>query len=340
MDIFSTGVLRRVVASLDEPLAFLLNLFFREVQTGDTEDIHFDVDTTKQRITPFVHPMVAGKVVQSKGWATKTFRPAYAKDKRSFKPDAPMKRWIGEQIGGSLSPQARRDLALRRELMDQLEMLTRREEVMASEALRTGKVTVTGEGYDTVVVDFTRSSALTVALTSGAQWSETTATVIDDLETWGDLIQQTSGAVGMDVVMDPLAWRLFRGKDEVKALLDNRRGSASTAEIGPRSGRKARYGGNIGDYDIWIYQDRYIDDAGVEQKMLPDNTVIVSGAQLEGVRAYGAIQDEKAGYTATRFFSKSWLEEDPAVRWLLMQSAPLVVPYRVNASLCATVVAP
>ena len=48
------------------------------------------------------------------------------------------------------------------------------------------------------------------------------------------------------------------------------------------------------------------------------------------------IMDEKAAFKALRYFSKSWLEEDPAVRWLLMQSAPLVVPYRPNASLCAT----
>ena len=37
------------------------------------------------------------------------------------------------------------------------------------------------------------------------------------------------------------------------------------------------------------------------------------------------------------YFSKSWVEEDPAVRYLMLQSAPLVVPYRVNASLCAKV---
>ena len=39
----------------------------------------------------------------------------------------------------------------------------------------------------------------------------------------------------------------------------------------------------------------------------------------------------------TRYFTKSWLEEDPSVRWLLLQSAPLVVPYRPNAVLCATI---
>ncbi|MCV6022339.1 major capsid protein, partial [Escherichia coli] len=35
---------------------------------------------------------------------------------------------------------------------------------------------------------------------------------------------------------------------------------------------------------------------------------------------------------------KSWVNKNPAQRLILMQSAPLVIPSRVNASLCAMVV--
>ena len=35
---------------------------------------------------------------------------------------------------------------------------------------------------------------------------------------------------------------------------------------------------------------------------------------------------------------KSRLKEDPAQRFLMMQSSPIVIPSRVNAALCATVV--
>ncbi|WP_412059071.1 major capsid protein [Bartonella sp. DGB2] len=87
-----------------------------------------------------------------------------------------------------------------------------------------------------------------------------------------------------------------------------------------------------------IYNDRYVDENDQLQKILPDYTVIVaSRTQLEGARCYGAISDEKASYQAQRYFVKSWAEEDPAVRWLLLQSAPLIVPYRPNACLCAKV---
>jgi len=122
---------------------------------------------------------------------------------------------------------------------------------------------------------------------------------------------------------------------EVREL---RRPVAFLLWIGGQGNEKARFIGTIGDFDIWIYNDVYTDDLGNTVPMLPTNTVIVgSPVNVEGTRCYGVIQDEKAAYRAQRYFSKSWLEEDPAVRWLLLQSAPLVVPYRPNACFCATV---
>jgi hypothetical protein len=343
IDIFNTHVLSKVVERLDRPSSFLLDVFFGQEQTEESEEIHFDIDKSKPRLTPFVSPLVAGKVVDDEGFTTKSFKPAYAKDKRRFDPARPFKRSIGEKIGGTLSPQQRLEANLNRTLIKQLENLTRREEVMASEALRTGKVTVSGDEYPTVVVDFQRDAALTVALAGGSRWGETGVSALDNLEDWVALIQEKSGAVGRTVIMDALAWRVFKSDPKVEKLLDIRRIADSTnLSLGPiafgQGGELARYVGTIGDLDFWVYNDRYVDDNDVVQKLLPDYTVLVgSTGQLEGTRCYGAIQDEKAGYRAQRYFSKSWLEEDPAVRWLLLQSAPLIVPYRPNASFCATV---
>lgn len=345
-NIFSTAVLVGVVQALDAPASFLLDTFFPTEQTDDRhEEIHFDVDKSRPRITPFVSPLVAGKVVASQGFETKVFKPAYAKDKRVFMPNGPLRRMIGEAIGGEMTPMQRREARLAFELEDQLRMLTRREEVMASEAMRTGKVTVAGEQYPTTVVDYGRDAALTVTLAGGARWGQAGVKPMDLLEAWAGVVQTKSGAVATNVVMDPKAWALFRVDADVKALLDLRRGGNPTLEIGPmvrgQGAAKARYVGKVGDFDIWVYQDIYVDENNALQQVLPDYTVIVSaGGDLNGVsgvRAYGMIQDEEAQYKATRYFPKSWLEKDPPVRFLLLQSAPLVVPYRVNATLCATV---
>lgn len=336
MDIFSTGVLRRVVAELAPPAPFLLNSFFREEQRETSEEIHFDVDTGKRRIAPFVSPIVAGKVVQSRGFVSKTFKPAYVKDKRVFSPQRALKRTIGERIGGDLDPMQRMQLMLATEMQDQIDMLTRRMEVMAVEALRTGKVTVEGDEYPEVQLDFGRHTDLTKALTTAARWGESGVNPLDDLEAWSLLVSMHSGAAANTVVMDLKAWQLFSASAKVQALLDRFRGND---RLNPTvTGEGGRYMGNIGNFDIWVYVGWYVDPAtGNTTPYLPDYTVIVTGPDLEGSRCFGAILDEEAGIQALPYFAKSWLEKDPGVRYLLMQSAPLVVPYRVNASLCATV---
>lgn len=341
MDIFSTQVLAKVVERLHTPPSFLLDTFFPNVQTSDKEEIFFDVTDSKPRISPFVSPLLPGKVVDSGGYQTKSFKPAYVKDKRRFDVNIPYKRVAGETIGGSLSPAQRYERALATHLKDQLDNLTRREEVMAAEILRTGKVVVSGEGYPAQTVNFGRDEALTKALAGSATWDSSGVNPVDDLEDWAIAIQDKSGVVAKTVVMDPQAWKLFRSNEIVQKYLDIRRGTSNSINIDPQiisESEKARYAGSIGDFAIWVYNDTYIDDKGVTCKLLPEKTVLLGSREgLEGTRCYGAIHDEKANWTANRYFTKSWLEEDPSVRWLLLQSAPLVVPYRPNASMCVTV---
>lgn len=210
MDIFSTNVLAKVVERLHTPSSFLLDTFFPNVQTSDKEEIFFDVTDSKPRISPFVSPLLPGKVVDSGGYQTKSFKPAYVKDKRRFDANIPYKRVAGEIIGGSLSPSQRYERALATTLTDQLENLTRREEVMAAEILRTGQVVVSGDGYPSTTVNFGRDAALTKALTGSATWETAAVNPIEDLEDWADLVQTKSGMIAKTVIMDPEAWKIFR----------------------------------------------------------------------------------------------------------------------------------
>lgn len=339
MDIFDTAVLNGIVDSLKRPQTALLDMFFRDVSVAEEEEIKFDMEDGQRRLAPFVSPLKEGKLVESLGYTTKTFKPAYVKDKRVFDPNKPLKRSIGERIGGSLTPQQRIEANLTRETGDQMQMLQRRFEVMASEALRTGKVTVKGDGYPTVVVDFGRNANHTVALSGATAWGASGVKPMDDIEDWALLVLKNSGAVVSDVIMDTDAWRLFRDNVDITNLLDTRRGNPEAVMdtvVAAKLGMQ--YMGTDGHRRFWVYSDWYVDpDTGTEVPMLPSNTVILASQQVDGVRHFGAIRDEKAGYQAREFFTKSWAIEDPSVRFLLMQSAPLIVPYRPDATFCATV---
>jgi hypothetical protein len=214
-------------------------------------------------------------------------------------------------------------------------MIRRRKEWMAAQVLLTGKVTISGELYQTVQVDFGRDAALD----ESADWSNTsTATPLDDLQDWADLIAEKSGSEAHDVVMDIDTWKKFRNNDQVKQRIKDQR----PLTLPPTIAQEAAFqvGGNfmgaIDGFNIWVYSGRYKDDNGDIQKILPSGTVLLIG-QIMGVKAYGAILDEAAGFQALPYFSKSWIENDPPRRFVMTQSAPLVVPYRPNASLAATI---
>jgi hypothetical protein len=336
MDLFSTNTMLSVVNSLVKPSQFLLNRYFGTIQTEQSEEIHFDVMDKTRRLAPFVSPVVAGQIVNSKGFTTNTFKPAYIKDKRVFDTNRPLKRSAGEQVGGSLDPMNRMRMILANEVIDQVEMIQRRLEVMAAEALRTGALTIVGDNYPTQNVAFGRDSGLTVTLTGAAKWGQTGVKPLDALQDWAQTMLQKSGAMPTDVIMSVDVWKIFRTDADVKAQLAlfNR---STTLVQNAQVEEGGVFMGQIDGFNIYVYSGWYINDSNVETAILPAGTVLMTGSQLQGIQAFGAIRDEAAGFQALPYYPKSWVEDDPSARILLMQSAPLIVPTRVNASFAATV---
>ena len=339
--IFDTNQLVHVVRNLKLPSDFLLKTFFPNVVEFDTEFVSVDVDVGLRRMAPFVSPLVEGKPVEGRKFQTNTFKPAYIKDLRTPDFRRPVLRSIGERIGGSLTPEQRIAANLAFEMEDQVQMVDRRLEWMAAQAMVNGKYTVSGDGFETVLLDFQRDSALTVDISSGGTntpWLTTDHQLASaNIETWAQIVLQKSGRSPTDIVFTTGAYNKFIADTRVQKSVWYDRSGDSTVEFGGGVATGAVYKGIWGSYRLWLYNDWYIDSAGVEQPMIPDNTVILSSGALEGIRAFGAIMDEDFAYGPLAYAPKSWVEKNPSRRHLLMQSAPLVVPSRVNAALSAKV---
>ncbi|MBE0152709.1 major capsid protein [Serratia fonticola] len=348
MDIYSTNVLVQVVPNLLTSQNWLLDRFFPNVVEYTTEEVSIDVDVGRRRMAPFVSPLVQGKLVESRRFQTNTFKPAYIKDKRAPDLRKPIRRQIGERIGGELTPAEREQLNLMYEMTDQIDMINRRLEWMAANALVSGKITVIGDGFPTTVIDFGRSSSLTITLSGADKWPLSVAANATNnvpsqaIEKWQTQVLKESGSVVTDLVFTNSSWTAFRLDTSIK---DNAitfpalSPFGNQVDAGPRVEKGAVYKGRWGQFDLWLYNDWFIDPLDeIEKPMIPDGTVIMSGADLMGTRAFGAILDPAFNYGPMAFAPKSWLEHDPAQRFLMMQSAPLVIPSRVNAALCAMVV--
>jgi hypothetical protein len=348
--VYDTNVLVQVVPNLKRAQTFLLDKFFPNIVTSDSEFVSIDVDIGKRRIAPFVSPLVEGKLVEQRRMQTNTFKPAYIKDKRAPDLRKPVRRMIGERIGGDMSGAEREMANLEAEMTDQIDILTRRLEWMAAQVLVNGTVTITGEGFPTVVVDFGRDANLTVAKTSTAQWTAAnclagTASPTTDIEGWQRAILKSSGAIATDIVMTTSAWEGFIGDPLLKgAIYYPRLGEkGNVLDPGAQIARGAVYKGQWGQYSLWIYNDWYVDSgteggtAEREYPMMPDGSLVMCGPDMMGTRAFGAILDPAFNYGALPFAPKTWVNNDPAQRYLMMQSSPIVIPARVNAALAAQV---
>lgn len=341
MDIYSSVELTDVIDTRFKPTTFLTNYFFPEVRTFDTAAIAFDRIKGARRLAPFVSPTVQGRPVRRNGFSTDTFQPAYIKPKMALVPGLSMTRRPGEPIGGNLSPAARRDLQIEDDLMLQVEMINNRLEWMSAQALTFGYVDVVGDDYPLVRVDFQRNALNSVALAGGNLWSApSTATPVTNLTTWATVVANNQGGSVTDVVMGANVFAQMRNTVEFKGLylnVQNMGGDLPNILPTVQDNDQKIYHGQFGQFRIWTYNATYTDDAGATQFYVPVNDVLLVARQgMQGVQAFGAIQDHDSLQPAV-YFPKMWKQEDPSNIMTMVQSAPLMVPRNVDATFRATV---
>lgn len=331
---------RTMLAALEKmfiPKTFLLDMFFKNTETSNTEHVDIDIYKGKRRLAPFVSPVMEGKVVDRSGFTTRSFNPPYIKPKMPFSGADLLNRQPGETIyaPGALTPMQRAEQQLGKDLLELDQMITRREEWMAAQALFSGKVRCIGDGID-VMIDFLRDAALTITLID-LFWADADGVPITNLRAWKQLVGKLSGIVpdalvlGSDVVMP------FLENAQVQKLMDKTK--ITLGQIDPKTlPLGATYYGRVDGLDVYSYDEWYLDDAGDLQPMVPVKQILLGSTRTRAVKHYGAIRDLKATATVARF-PKSWEVEDPSVRWVMLQSAPIPCPLDTDAFLTATVLA-
>jgi hypothetical protein len=338
--LYDTHTLAGVIAErADTPSTFLLDVFFPFVQNFDTETIDFDVLVTGRKLAPFVSPEASAKPTTGGGYQTKSFKPANIKMLETVKPNRALKRRAGEPAGGSMSPAERMDAIMFDIFAEHERAILRRKEWMAAQALRFGRVDVEGENYPKQTIDYGRPAGHRVDLTGSARWGEANVKPLDNIEAWATTVQDACGVAPNVVILGSAAWKIVRADADMQKVLDNRRQASGAIELGPISVNdvsRARFVGVIGDFEFWVYAQNYEDDAGATQAFIDPHEIILGSSAVEGIRASGAILDHDS-LVPQDIFRKSYTTENPSRRWALSEAAPLVIPSRPKATLCAKV---
>jgi hypothetical protein len=346
IDLFSTRTMLVAIELLKPVRRFLLDNFFPRGQAFNTESVDIDIYKGGRKMAPFVHPNHEGKVIQRKGFATRSYKPPYIKPFMVTTAADMLKRQMGETIyGATKTPMERAAEQVAQDLSTLDEMIIRREEWMAARSLQDGKLRVIGDGIDDTV-DFLMSSDNKISLTGNAKWSDAAnSKPLDDLQSWKSILNK-AGYNGSDVVMSSVAWKYFFAANQVsgssgkKSPFDMSR--ILLGEINPRDmvggvqykGRLTEIGVDIYTYEEW-FEDEF--DNNTLKPIVDDGRVLMLSRGVRSDILYGAIQDLEANGAVPRF-PTSWIEKNPSRRYVMLQSAPLTVPHDIDSTVSAMVI--
>lgn len=347
VDLFETRTMLEMLEQRKPVRTWFLNTFFRTSKIFGTEAVDIDIRRGRRRLAPFVNPKREGKLVERRGYHTESFKPAYVKPKMITTAEDILKRQAGNVIySANSSPAIMAAQQLGKDMAEMDEMITRREEWMAAQALTKGSVRVLGEGVDSTI-DFQFLPSHLPVLSGTSLWTDhTNATPIDDLKGWKRIVAKDSGIspsiclMGLQAVDNFMKCEQVIGTDGGGKNLFNMR-AIDIGEIKPAMlPNGVTYYGRLTELglDIFTYEEWFIDDIDEnEYPMMAEDKVFMGSPQARTDRLYGAIKDLDA-LAPTERFAKTWTIKDPSARLLMVQSSPLMVPIEVDAFLTATVV--
>lgn len=339
VDMYSTRSMLAALEEMDKPKTFLRDTSFKNVKYFETENVDIDIVMGKRRVAVYVSPSAQAHVSDRAGYTTNTYKAPYIKEMRIIKPIDALQRNAGENIYAAMSPEARARKILADDLVDMNDMITRAEEIQASQALFSGAVTV--NNGDTINFGVKATHMLTLAST--AKWDDgsfSLTKLLAQLRAWQTVIRQDSGLSADLVILGKDAATKFLGYVEAATtnpqplglIMD--RGRIAPLPVDAKGVSIIGYLTEIG-CTICTYDELYW-DGSADQPVIPAKKVCMLSTQARMDRLYGVIQHMDGLYAVDRF-ATSWVSNNPSVRNVEMDSAPLLVPHQINGFLTATV---
>ena len=316
---------------------FWLNFFNRQIDF-DTPEIMFDkVFGDDRGLAPFVVPTSQGRPQRLDGYEVMRLRPAYVKINDVVDPTMHIERFPGEAPLGTMSLDQRREVVIAELLCKQRVKFANTNEWLAARAVIDGAVTISGEDYPEVEVNFRRDPSLTSTVTTA--WGTAGADPLGDLRLMRMRAADLSGARIRKHVFGANAWDAFAESVDLRELMNTNYGGNTTQITTISDGYEGQeFMGRIaglngaGAIDVWVDTSKFIDEDGNEQFYMDQDAVVGVSEQVQGVRCFGAIMDKRAGYRPLDYFFKNYDNENPSVEYLLGQSSPLMVPKNPNAT--------
>lgn len=335
--------LSEIVDERDAPNRFLTRLLFPPAADRllDTETVELFYRTGGRRMAPFVLRDAQAVTVPGRGEEAATIQVPTIKPAKNF--DAPslyLKRRAGDQIYGS---QDQMIASMMREIADELadldDRITNRIEWMVAQLLR-GEISYSVEGGANFTITRPSHADMTDALTNTDAWDDAASDPGANFTTAKRLFELHARGNPTDCIMSQSAADAFLANPTVRAEIKTdtnlNAGRLDLSTFVDRDG--VLYLGRYRGIDCWEYARTVeVDEAGTTEDLLEDKFVyfVSRSAELNQPRMfYGAIirqETVEAGNVRMRRFSKSWMQEDPSARRVIVETRPL--PWFLNRNM-------
>jgi hypothetical protein len=339
-DLYALPTLLKVVGKLPPPSTYILNTFFQDGESFETEWVEIQTLKGNKPIAPYVSELQPGKVILRTGFTANQYKPALIKPARPITAIDIKSRAAGESLTNPDAPEVRARKLLAKDIIDLNDTITRRRVQQAAELMYTGKVTQIGEGVSQVIdYDFTNI----VTLSGTDVWSNSASDPIADLTAWRLQIIQANAPTPDILLADYNAAVALMRHPKILELANNRGvdvGNIDTTLL-PDG---VTYHGHLRDVGISVYSytGTYTNDSGADAPFVPAGTVALLSSREKFTFHYGANiimnpRTEQFERVVGPVIAQSWVTIEPAQRWLQMLSRPLAVPPNVAGWLVAKV---
>lgn len=319
-NIFTTRYMMTMMEEIRNPSSFILDTFFQRSEANDQEVAQFDVITDPQTVAAPQSPKAPAKAVQAIGYKAKATPRAYFAEKIPCEAWNMMQnRLPGDDPFTEKSALQRASTRMARDLAHLRRRLRRRYELMAIEALTTGKCVVHGDGvYFDVDYEYDQDNLITL---SGTEvWTApTTAHAYSLLREQAVDIQLRSGFNCDIVVLGKEAGKLFIQNSEVKDYLDNKR-----YELGAITPHRAPNGltylGSFPEFgEVYQYNWATVGGDGNQNIAFPEYGCLMGCTEPQNWKLYGPVPS----FTAPRYteeYADILREDDPEIMWTRLRS--------------------
>jgi hypothetical protein len=320
----------------------------------NSEEVEIDIVRGEEEISIAIQDLSTGARLNSEDiFTNKGFKPPIHKEAGPINAADLIKRMPGQDPFQMVDFQANaigRGVKLGRKLQRKIMRAT---EYQSSQVLTTGVVTLIDEnGAAVYTIDY--KPKVTHFPTAAPIWTDTNATMLDDIRDLANVIR-TDGLANPDMlIMGEKSYELFIQDTDVLARLDNRRIAGNGIVPLERLGNGGIYRGTIEignyKYDIYTYPGRYKHpQTGASTQFVPDDKVIIRDsagrmdATFGGIPRIGA-PDPRIPVALTGRVSvpdqmldiqmNAWITQDGETLMVQAGTRPLMIPTAIDTYGC------